>query len=249
MGFRGRELNEKEKLFVDLYCRYEDPYGVQAAKEAENGRLSMQAFFLTRPEVLAAIKAKNGPEPIVVVRPLSVKEHKFLDDYLLTLNARVSADNLGMDYSKCKDYLKKPHFKHELEQRLKDLRHSSLINAEEVLEELALIAFSDITDYCSFKEGKVSIKDSDNVVNTGALSEISEGQYGLKVKLHSKMSALESLGKYLGLFKERVELTGKDGEAIQIESPLDSLTRTLDNLSKNNSTKDSLSIDADEEES
>ena len=38
-----------------------------------------------------------------------------------------------------------------------------------------------------------------------------------KIKLNDKKGALDSLAKYLGMFKERVELTGKDGAPLQIE--------------------------------
>ncbi|WP_046970319.1 terminase small subunit [Dyella japonica] len=36
-------------------------------------------------------------------------------------------------------------------------------------------------------------------------------QHGLEIKTHDQVAALRDVGKHLGLFKEKVELTGKDG--------------------------------------
>jgi hypothetical protein len=36
-------------------------------------------------------------------------------------------------------------------------------------------------------------------------------QHGLEIKMHGQTEALVNIGKHLGVFKERVELTGKDG--------------------------------------
>lgn len=41
---------------------------------------------------------------------------------------------------------------------------------------------------------------------------------GIEVKIHSKDKMIELLGKHLGMFKEKVEHTGKDGGPIQTEA-------------------------------
>ena len=41
---------------------------------------------------------------------------------------------------------------------------------------------------------------------TGCISEISQTQHGIRVKRHSKTHALDSLGKYHGLFVSRHEV-------------------------------------------
>ena len=43
------------------------------------------------------------------------------------------------------------------------------------------------------------------------------GKSGIEVKMRSQDKALELVGKYLGMFKDKVELTGKDGEPLQID--------------------------------
>lgn len=51
-----------------------------------------------------------------------------------------------------------------------------------------------------------------------AISEVSQTAAGLKVKLYDKRAALVDIGKHLGMFKERMELTGKDGAPIEVRS-------------------------------
>ncbi|ENO82074.1 hypothetical protein B447_05033 [Thauera sp. 27] len=41
---------------------------------------------------------------------------------------------------------------------------------------------------------------------------------GLRVKFHDKRAALVDVGRHLGMFKDKVEHTGKDGGPIQSES-------------------------------
>ena len=40
-------------------------------------------------------------------------------------------------------------------------------------------------------------------------------QHGLEVRMHDQIGATRDLGKHLGLFKEKVELTGKDGGPVE----------------------------------
>jgi phage terminase small subunit len=53
------------------------------------------------------------------------------------------------------------------------------------------------------------------------LSEVSWTQYGPKIKIHDSPGALERLGRYLSLWRDRVELTGQDGGPIKSEGLTD----------------------------
>lgn len=239
-------LSEKDKLFVDLYCLYGEADGKRASMEAEKGRKGLEGYFLTRPAVLDAIAEKGGPAPIVNCRKLTAKEHMFVDKYLETLSIPEAAKAAKIDERVAREWLKRPYFKVEIEQRLSEVRANSIVKAEEVIEELAMIGFADITDYCTFGANGIQIKESVDMGNTGAISEVSQGQHGVKFKLHNKMTALEHLAKYLGLTKDRIELTGEDGAPIQIESPIDSINAKLDALAANNGNRTTL-MEQDEE--
>lgn len=40
-------------------------------------------------------------------------------------------------------------------------------------------------------------------------------QHGLEIKMHDQMAALRDVGRHLGMFKDKVELTGKDGGPVK----------------------------------
>lgn len=44
---------------------------------------------------------------------------------------------------------------------------------------------------------------------------VKQSQFGIEVKTHSQTEMLVNCGKHLGLFRDRVELTGKDGKDLQ----------------------------------
>lgn len=50
-----------------------------------------------------------------------------------------------------------------------------------------------------------------------AVSEVALTKDGLKIKMHDKAASLAQIARHLGMFKDRVELTGKDGKPLQAE--------------------------------
>ncbi len=103
------------------------------------------------------------------------------------------------------------------------------VTVERIISELAKIGFSDIRKVVKWgsrratpdpdsqpsinADGSVEIEVTNSVElipsedvdddTAGAIAEISEGQHGIKIKLHDKKGALVDLGKHLGMFKEK----------------------------------------------
>ena len=108
------------------------------------------------------------------------------------------------------------------------------ITVEMVLRELAKIGFSDIRNVVTWGEaiavknaetGETKVTNGVALVASGDLAadaaaciaEVSQTKDGaLKVKLHDKRAALVDIGKHLGMFKDRVEVTGRDGSPLQM---------------------------------
>ena len=140
-------------------------------------------------------------EVVSVAGKMTPKMQKFVDEYLVDLNATQAAIRAG--YSKKTAYsigvsnLKKPEIQAAI-QKSEKLE----ITRERVLKELASIGFAKATDFLTIQSGHVLIKDSDDVAadKLAALASVKEGMYGVEVKLADKARALEMLGKYLGLF-------------------------------------------------
>ncbi len=96
----------------------------------------------------------------------------------------------------------------------------ALVSVQQVLERLALIAFTDIDALGSWKGGKLTLKDSDELSPEAlaAIKSVKPNADGeLSVELESRTAALIAIGKHLGMFPTRVEQTGKDGGPIDIE--------------------------------
>lgn len=120
----------------------------------------------------------------------------------------------------------------------RSLREFGYINAVNVTAELAKIAsynVSDVFDYNS-ETGEISLKDL-NEIDTSAIASIEPTLHGPKIKFHNKLTALEMLGKHLGLFRDRVEVTGKDGGAIEVADARASLESKLDLIMKRRSNE------------
>jgi phage terminase small subunit len=122
-----------------------------------------------------------------------------------------------------------------LEQLTTELKERNMVTVENVLSELAHIAFDNINNYLDFETDelgnvKTTIKDS-KTIDTRAISEVSVGKDGqFRFKVYSKDNALLQLGKHLGMFVEKVEATNvnlnKDVSNLSDED----LDKELDNL-------------------
>lgn len=102
------------------------------------------------------------------------------------------------------------------------------ITQARVLDELAKIGFSDIRKLFTGGGSLRRIEDLDDdaaaclasvevVTRRVPGGEADEVEHVAKIKTWDKRAALVDIGKHLGMFKERVEHTGKDGGPIQTE--------------------------------
>ncbi len=109
--------------------------------------------------------------------------------------------------------------------RMAELRAAAadraLVSVQQVLERLALIAFTDINALGSWDaKGNLTLKPSDELSPEAlaAIKTVRRNDAGeLTVELESRTAALIAIGKHLGMFPTRVEQTGKDGGPIDIE--------------------------------
>lgn len=86
------------------------------------------------------------------------------------------------------------------------------VTPERVLLELAAIGFADATDYAQIVGGRVVVTDTGRLSAAArrAIAGIKEGRDGVEVKLADKVKALELMGKNLGLFRDKVDITRTD---------------------------------------
>ena len=145
---------------------------------------------------------------------LTLKQRRFVDEYLIDLNATQAAIRTG--------YVEKTAHAHghklknnpvvaaEIARLAKERHDATVVQIDELLLEYSLIARSDILNYLSFEGQNVTLKSSKKLskLEARAISKVSEkvnkdGSKSISFELHSKLHALDSLAKYYKLFVDQ----------------------------------------------
>lgn len=157
------------------------------------------------------------------MRPLTPKQARFVDEYLVDLNATQAAIRAG--YAPKDADVQGPRLLGNVGiaaavARAQAERSARIgLTAERVLEELSRLAFSDMGDFAEWSEKGVALRASGGL-DTRCVLEVKETskQFGsdVGIKLHDKVAALKLVGQHLGLFPDRHEVTGKDGAPLVI---------------------------------
>lgn len=161
---------------------------------------------------------------------LTAKQARFVDEYLIDLNATQAAIRAG--YSKKTagqigdENLKKPQIKKAIEERQQKRSERTEITQDRVLQELAKIGFSNMLDYVNTTADGDLVTDFSTLTRdqAAAISEVTVEEYvegkgdaardvkRVKFKLGDKRAALVDMGRHLGMFKDKMEVTGENGK-------------------------------------
>ena len=145
---------------------------------------------------------------------MTKKQKRFVEEYLIDLNATQAAIRAGYSPDTAgsigAENLKKPEIKSRIDKAMAERSKRTGINQDRVLQELARIGFAKITDVVDPDTAKIRPDASDDDLACIQSIKIKPNEFGTEreVKLYDKKSALVDLGKHLGLFKDKLELTG-----------------------------------------
>lgn len=160
---------------------------------------------------------------------MTEKQKIFADEYLIDLNAtrayRVAYPSVKRDETaraNSSRMLTNANVAKYIADRMQERQKRTEITQDRVLEELAAIAFARATDYAEVKDECVRIKDTDSLTDQQikAIAGIKEGKFGIELKLNDKEKALELLGRHLGMFKDKVEVSGLEDEKKKLDDIL-----------------------------
>lgn len=163
---------------------------------------------------------------------MTEKQKIFADEYLIDLNAtrayRVAYPSVKKDETAAAAaarMLRNVKVAAYIQERMQERQKRTEITQDRVLQELAAIAFAKATDYAEIKNECVRIKDTAELdeQQVRALAGIEEGKFGIKVKLNDKEKALELLGRHLGMFKDKLEVSGLEDEKKKLGDILEQL--------------------------
>jgi len=153
---------------------------------------------------------------------LTPKQQRFVDEYLIDLNATQAAKRTGYSektaYSMGHELLKKPEIQDAITHAKAERSKRTEVTADMVIAELAKIGFSDLRNVLTKSGQLIDPQDWDDTT-AGAISSIEvvarlggNGDdnepidYTHKIKTWDKGGALEKLGKHLGMFPNKVDL-------------------------------------------
>jgi phage terminase small subunit len=170
---------------------------------------------------------------------LSPRKQRFVEEYLVDLNATKAAERAGYSARTAKAQgsrlLTNVDVSAAIEVAQSKRSERTEITADRVLREIALVAFSDIGEVIRVDaDGKVYIRELESLPVSArrSIAEVTQTttertEHGEKsatiekiqlgVKFHSKVAGLKLLADHLGLSAaKKHEHTGKDGEAIPV---------------------------------
>lgn len=157
---------------------------------------------------------------------LTAKQKLFVQEYLVDLNASQAALRAG--YSKKTAYrigaelLQKTSVSNAIHKAMDERAKRTQVTADKVVTELAKVGFCSARDVMEWGPGGVRLKESseltaDQAATVAEVSETTTKDGGsLRLKQHDKIRALELLGKHLGMFLDKKEITGANGGDFKI---------------------------------
>ena len=128
-----------------------------------------------------------------------------------------------------------PEIKEYIDERIKDRLERIEVTQDDVIQELAAVAFANGSEYAKVVTKPVMMKTPDGdyvpaldsegnqmyyqaveITETDelsrrqikAISGIKQGKNGIELTTYDKVKALELLGRHLGMFKDKVEVSG-----------------------------------------
>ena len=153
---------------------------------------------------------------------LTEKQKLFCDEWLKDMNGtraykvaykstksdHVAATNAGR-------LLRNAEVQKYIQEKQKEREKRTEITQDMVLKELAKLAFTDRTGIVQIKKGNagdvVVIKSTDDLTEEqkALISGIKETKFGIEVTFYNKEKSLELIGRHLGMFNDKLQLTGE----------------------------------------
>lgn len=140
---------------------------------------------------------------------MTPKQQRFVDEYLIDLNATQAAIRAGYSAHTAgkigPQLLGKTGIRTALRARQDALQERAGVRQEQVIAELAAIAFANIGDYIESDEAGERLRPLSELTHAQvqAIADARQFKTGFRLRLHPKMQALEMLARHLGIFQTK----------------------------------------------
>ena len=149
---------------------------------------------------------------------LTEKQKRFVEEYLIDLNATASAIRAGYSVKNAdnigSELLGKTRVAAEIERARAAQARRTGVTADRVIAELAKIAFANITDVADLDAATMaegSCRDDTAAIQSVKVKRIptEDGEIiEREIKLYDKCAALDKLARHLGLYNDKMKLEG-----------------------------------------
>lgn len=165
---------------------------------------------------------------------LTEKQKKFVEEYLIDLNATQAAIRAGFSAKTANEQgsrmLANVSIRTCIDEEIAARSKRTGVNQDRVIRELARIAFVNANDVINIEEA--TLKEDATEDDTATIASVKVKTIPTKdgegvereIRLADKLKALELLGKHLGMFKEKVEVDTN----VNVTSKLDSILEQLE---------------------
>ncbi|MBD1223279.1 terminase small subunit [Virgibacillus halodenitrificans] len=137
---------------------------------------------------------------------LTAKQQRFVDEYLIDLNATQAAIRAGYSKKTARqagaENLSKPNISKAIDERLKEKQEKLIMKQDEILEILTQQGRRESPDYQVVLAEKPSFDDNGNFLGVERKPEIVE----LPTQNKDVIKAVETLGKYYKLWTDKQEI-------------------------------------------
>ena len=147
---------------------------------------------------------------------LTEKQRRFVDEYLIDLNATQAAIRAGYSVKTAKDIgcqnLAKLNIQQAISEKMAERSKRTGVNQDRIVMELAKIAFVNAADVIDSDDA--TIKAGATADDTAAIQSVKvkviptkEGEgVEREIRLNDKLKALELLGKHLGMWNDKLDV-------------------------------------------
>ncbi len=165
---------------------------------------------------------------------MTKKQKRFVEEYLIDLNATQAAIRAGYKAGNAQraseigsELLQKTPVADAISKAMAERSRRTGVSADRVIQELAKLAFVNASEVINTEDA--TLKRNAAPEDTAAIQSVKVKTFGedgieREIKMADKIRALELLGKHLGMFRDKVELSG----GLDLEkSKLDDLIRQM----------------------
>lgn len=158
---------------------------------------------------------------------MTQKQRRFIEEYLIDLNATQAAIRAGYSPDSAADIgsenLRKPDIRARIDQAMAERSKRTGLNQDRILMELAKIALLNPERVVDFDQA--TIREDALPEDLAAIASVKVKRFPTKdgegiereIKFHDKNKALEMAGRHLGMFKDKVDLN------VQVSEKLDDI--------------------------